>query len=415
MNTQKLTAAKLWIVGTSPSGVTADSAADQPYLAAALFALRPFESRHVARITADTAWRLYVNTEWMEQASVAELGRELAHLTWHLLADHAVRAHAQGVTRETSECWRTASDLAIAETLSPAELVPSSLPGANEWRRSAGQPTETIYADRRRAGLDPDGPEDDRDQCGSAADGIRRIYELPPDTDVDGISRHRAEAIRFEVANEYRRLRGQRGDQYARIARWAAAVVEPTISWEPLLAAAIRRAVASAVGRGDFTYRRPSRRAAAMPQVVMPGRYRPAPQVAVVLDTSGSVDQRMHDRAMSELDRLLLSLGIGDSGVTVYSVDAAVHVAQRVRSSKDVVLVGSGGTDLRVGLDAAAQAIPRPEVIVVFTDGYTPWPAEPPRNASVIIALLAEGSAAPLPATPSWATRIECVDRDGGI
>jgi hypothetical protein len=48
---------------------------------------------------------------------------------------------------------------------------------------------------------------------------------------------------------------------------------------------------------------------------------------------------------------------------------------------------------------------PRPSVVIVLTDGYTPWPAAAPRAATVVVGLL--GPVPPEP--PSWArvVRIE--------
>ncbi|MGV9387357.1 hypothetical protein ACWDRB_67125 [Nonomuraea sp. NPDC003707] len=47
-----------------------------------------------------------------------------------------------------------------------------------------------------------------------------------------------------------------------------------------------------------------------------------------------------------------------------------------------MTLVGSG-TDLRPGIAKALRASPRPDVIVVLTDGQTPWPQE--RLASRVV------------------------------
>lgn len=46
--------------------------------------------------------------------------------------------------------------------------------------------------------------------------------------------------------------------------------------------------------------------------------------------------------------------------------------------------LGAGGTYLRIGLRAAAEERPRrsgraPDVVIVLTDGGTPWPAAPPQ------------------------------------
>jgi predicted metal-dependent peptidase len=70
-------------------------------------------------------------------------------------------------------------------------------------------------------------------------------------------------------------------------------------------------------------------------------------------------------------------VGVGNR-VSVYSCDSAVHTAQTVCSSEEIALVGGGGTNMVRGIMRAATASPRPDVIVVLTDGYTPWPGESP-------------------------------------
>jgi predicted metal-dependent peptidase len=68
-----------------------------------------------------------------------------------------------------------------------------------------------------------------------------------------------------------------------------------------------------------------------------------------------------------------------------------------------VRLVGGGGTDLRVGIGAAEASRPRPDVVIVLTDGLTPWPERPGR-ARLVVALI--GGAAAAPSVPAWATTV---------
>jgi predicted metal-dependent peptidase len=71
-----------------------------------------------------------------------------------------------------------------------------------------------------------------------------------------------------------------------------------------------------------------------------------------------------------------------------------------------VRLVGGGGTDLRVGIAAAQASRPRPDVVVVLTDGYTPWPAQPTRARLVVAIIGDEGTAQEV---PTWATTVLAV------
>ncbi|MEO6882303.1 MAG: VWA-like domain-containing protein [Mycobacteriaceae bacterium] len=418
MDVQKLAAAKLWLISPAPAGPgrlpRPDSPRDLPYLAHALYALITVASSDVARMTVDEWWRVYVNPDWLTRASTAEVGREVAHVSWHLLADHAGRARDQDVDRGTAEAWTTAADVSVAHTLAPDRLGPDQLPTAVDRGLPVGLSAEEYYALLGRLPVaagpgDAGAPLDQAGRCGSGADGVARGHEHGAGADLGAVSTFEGDEIRRQVAIAYRQhAAGRRGTLPGDALRWVRTTLDPTTAWEPLLSGAVRRAVGWAAGRGDFTYRRPSRRASVTPGVVLPGQHRPVPQLAIVVDTSGSVDDRLLARALGEVDAAIAALGVPGSQVTVYSVDAAVHSASKIRRARDVELVGAGGTDLRVGLRRAEQQRPRPDVIIVFTDGDTPWPATPPPGAAVVVALLGRERSR-LPPTPCWVTRVECL------
>jgi predicted metal-dependent peptidase len=412
LDLDKLAAAKLWLisepVAPSPSGPR-----DQPYLAHALYALVPVAEPAVPRITCDERWRVYVNPDWLTTTDVPDVARELAHVTWHLLLEHADRARDQHVDATTSRAWTEASDATVAHTLGHDGLCPSDLPSAVDLELPPGRSAEEYFAviARMQVPTDPDPRALPPDAgCGSAVDGVRREHELPPDVDVGEVLPEDARDIRRRVAIDYveHQERRGRGDTPGDAWRWATQILQPKVRWEPLLAGAVRRAAGWANGRTDHTYSRPSRRQSTTPRILLPGLRRPVPQVAVVVDTSGSVDDVLLGRALGEVDGALRGLGVADSSVCVYSCDAAVHQVQRVRRARDARLAGGGGTDMRVGIRAAAGQRPRPDLIVVFTDGDTPWPRTPPPGSAVIAALLGRDRSR-LPPTPSWATRVECL------
>jgi predicted metal-dependent peptidase len=68
-----------------------------------------------------------------------------------------------------------------------------------------------------------------------------------------------------------------------------------------------------------------------------------------------------------------------------------------------VQLVGGGGTDMRVGIAAAEGTRPRPDVVVVLSDGLTPWPDQPTR-ARLVVAILGDQSA--VHQAPAWSTAV---------
>jgi predicted metal-dependent peptidase len=93
---------------------------------------------------------------------------------------------------------------------------------------------------------------------------------------------------------------------------------------------------------------------------------------------------------------------VANRGTRVLACDTAVHTVARVASARQLDLVGGGGTDMGEGITAALRLRPRPRVIVVLTDGHTPWPAEAPRDARVVVGLLGRQA----PAAPRWAKSV---------
>lgn len=425
----RLAAAKLWLVTSEPG------CGDLPYLATAVYAFLPVVSAQVASLTVDVRWRLYVNETWLLATDVPVIGRELAHLALHLLADHATRAQDVGVTRRTSAAWVSAADATIAELLDDEEAqgtgvshAPGRAPGTPHGQHELalpaalgldpGRSAEEHFA--RLSGLpvssgsasasgDDDEPDDGAlggvdATCGSGCDGHARAYEVVDDT---GVDEHAARSIRERVAVEFRGRVTTRGTLPGEWERWVSRVLEPVVDWRQVLHAAVRRGMGWAAGQTDYSYSRPSRRQSASPDVVLPSMRRPVPRVAVVVDTSGSVDDGLLAQALGEVDGVLRSLAVGDGQVTVLAVDAAVQAVSTVRSARDVRLGGGGGTDMELGIEAALATRPRPDLVVLLTDGETGWPSRP--TPVPLVAVILGRLRSELPATPPWAVRVECV------
>jgi predicted metal-dependent peptidase len=249
------------------------------------------------------------------------------------------------------------------------------------------------------------GSEDGDRDCGSGADGQPRTGEDPSGGDgpprPEGLPGWQADLLRRQVAAEILRHGREAGSVPAGLARWAQQTLAPVVNWRTLLAAELRRAVADRAGAADYSYRRPSRRAAAVGNVVLPALRHPVPDVAVVCDTSGSMTDELLAMTLAEVEGLLRSLGVIRQ-LRVLACDAAAGPAQRVTSARQVELTGGGGTDMGAGIAAAVALRPRPAITVVLTDGYTPWPARPPKGTRVLIALLGDRA----PEAPFWARAV---------
>jgi predicted metal-dependent peptidase len=374
-----------------------------PYFATALFALRVVSAPGLATFAVDRDWRVYVDPVTVAEWTIEEIGAVLLHEVLHLLRDHAGRGQDQGVTDQTATAWNTACDAEINDDLVEAG---APLPGEPILPSTLGQPAgrlaETYYRPRCRAG----GPD-----CGSGAHSRPRPQEQKalagdPDADQDGIDPLEAAGIRGEAAAAVLAASQKSpGNVPDGLRRWASIQLQPVMDWRREFASLVRRAAYETAGRVDYRQGRRNRRAAAVPTVVLPGLVRPVPSVAVVIDTSASVDAGELSAAVAEVGGIAAAIGARHRRVTVFAVDAQVQAVSRAARGRDIELAGGGGTDMRKGLEAAVALRPRPHVIVVLTDGWTPWPDRPPAGASVIVGLLGN-EAAESSTLPAWARAV---------
>jgi hypothetical protein len=355
----------------------------RPYLADALFALRVVEDRSVPTMAVDAHWRVYVSPGFVARTPVEELAGVWVHEVSHLLRDHHGRS--EGYAREHGEYGpgeplrrNIAADFEINDDIYgdglplPAGAVLPSMLGLPD-----GLLLEEYLRTSSMSGLSSDLAWLD---CGSGADGQDRPWELGPDG-AYGLSRQERDAVRFRVAEG---IRGRPGDSPEGWRRWAEEAFHPPPSGPPPPAVAAT-AAAGAPGAGEnHSYRRPSRRSAGVPGVLLPSLRRTPPRVCVVIDTSGSVSDAELGSALLEVVAISRAVGGRRDLVSVLSCDAAAGVAVPLCRAENVELVGGGGTDLRSGFARALRSRPRPDVIVALTDGQTPWPSAQPPCRTVV-------------------------------
>jgi predicted metal-dependent peptidase len=109
--------------------------------------------------------------------------------------------------------------------------------------------------------------------------------------------------------------------------------------------------------------------------------------------------------ALAEIDALLTRAGLRAGQLRVLAVDPVVHTVGRVTRANQVRLAGGGGTDMGEGIRAAAALRPRPSIVVVLTDGYTPWPQRPPKGIRVVVGRF--GGSPIDRAAPGWARVVD--------
>ena len=150
----------------------------------------------------------------------------------------------------------------------------------------------------------------------------------------------------------------------------------PKISWQEHL----RKALMSTIrGRDIYTWQRPNRRKLALaPHVYMPGRAGlQGPEIAVEIDTSGSIGERELKTFLGELSGILDE--IQPRKIHAMYVDDGLHGdVIELEDSNELAELGKkagggGGTDMTTVFKVIAERQLPIESVVIFTDGYTPF------------------------------------------
>ena len=372
-----------------------------PYFAHALFRTPIITTPAVPVAAMDMHGRMYINPQVVKEWTPEHIATILVHEMFHLLNEHFDRKGARDQKR-----WNIATDMEIANMLRTMDFRLDT-PTGHIIPEQYDLPDDLLaeeYYERLTDGSDNGDTDGDGNgggngnennggsssggghPSGSASDGTEKPWELPPDNaEHPGLNDTEQELLRREVAHALEQHYKDRGDIPAHLERLVKCYKKrKEVNWRELLRRHVKRAL-TVTGHGDhYTYRRPNRRHAGS-QFIFPSLARVRPEVAVVIDTSGSMSDTELNVALNEVDALLQELR---SEVTVLSVDADVHTTQRIRSTRQTKLEGGGGTDMMCGIHAAMQLKPSPHAIIVITDGHTPWSDTRPQNAPPVIAVL---------------------------
>jgi predicted metal-dependent peptidase len=375
-----------------------------PYVAAILWSVSFKPMPGIGTLGVDKHWRCIYDPAVLQKWTQEEIVGVVFHEINHLIRDHPMRSEAivgldpsikpENLSDEIKNnlmVMNLAEDAEINPDLLkcgfklPGEpMLPSAIPAkdgllAEEYYR--------LFPPKRLNKTTGIG----HGKCGSCAGNPNSGEEDAP-AKGQGISKGEQELIKRSVAKEIEQAGKTRGDIPAGLQRWADALLHPQVKWSKELASVVRRSIIEVMGKQDYTYKRPSRKAGCLgQQIITPGTKAFTPNVAMIIDTSGSMGTEDLQKAIAECKGVLRALGGSGYGITEIAVDCAVTVKKKVRTVGQVNLAGGGGTDMRIGLRAAEELKPIPHVVVVVTDGYTPWPTEASPFKTIVV-LTQEGA-----------------------
>ena len=242
--------------------------------------------------------------------------------------------------------------------------------------------------------------------CGSGADGQKREYELPAPQDggPDGVSEEDMEVIRQQVAIKVTQSEKARGEVPAGILRVFEDMLKPPkANWRTLLMQAARDCIGYVYGQEEYSYALPPRRVPIDRQLILPAVMSPTPNVGLLFDTSGSMSDDDLVRAASETEGIFRNLD-PSARIRYLACDSKCYGVSDLNSVRSLELAGGGGTDMRIGITEALSQKEKMDILIIFTDGYTPWPDVAPKGMKIVCCLIGSHVS---DSTPSWMKTIQ--------
>lgn len=382
-----------------------------PYLSKGMWALTFVVTDQVPTMAIDKWWRCYVNPKHIEECLAESSDAVIAgvvHETLHPTLRHTERG-------EACKCgdrmhWNTCGDVELNQRIVEAGIrlfsqdVTHTMLG---WPANLSAEEYYRLPRKKKDGGGGGGKGDTPCSAGSGANGVVQPWELPgpgqpgaSEKTPPGLTPAEASIVRAAVAGAVRdhAQKNGRGSVPAGLLRWAEEMIEtPPVDWRALVTARVQYHIDSK--RGPVaSYARPSRRSS-VGGLMLPVHRNPRANVIVVGDTSGSMRETDIGKIIGIVWQAIEALGT----VKAIGCDAAATEPVECRHIDDLreALRGGGGTDMSLGIRAAAEH--NPDAILVVTDGDTGWPAEQP-DVPVVVVLTRHTLSEP---PPDWADVID--------
>jgi predicted metal-dependent peptidase len=292
----------------------------------------------------------------------------------HIVFKHGLRRGSRN-----PQLWNIACDYAINLILHEAGF--EVIQGCLFDPRFKGMSAEQVY-DMLKQEMDKENKKRKQNGEGKAGPG-----DLHQDTsgmgedvrepaNIDAEARAKAEQqIQQKVAQAANMAR-MAGKMPAGVARLVDEILNPTVPWQDLL-----REYMTRVTKDNESWSRRNRR---FTDVYLPSRHsQRMGEIVVIGDTSGSITNQELARIASEV--AAISEAVNPERIRLVWADTEVAGEQEFEAG-DIIKAdpkGGGGTDMRVPLQHIDQY--QPEIAVLVTDGYTPWPNVEPEYPLIVV------------------------------
>ncbi|NJC28300.1 vWA domain-containing protein [Neolewinella antarctica] len=385
-----------------------------PWFGPALFRCRIIVTERTEVASIDLSYNVYWNPAavaeiWAsnpeEIDALKEIGFLWIHEISHRLRQHAERRESLLTKRPVDpRTWNIAADFEINDNPWPGLTMPAVYPGMLPGKfgfangRLAEEYLTMVEGAEHDFALLPDE--------GSGVHGEAREWETG---DVQDISDLDTELIRRKVADEMKKAGPSAIPASWR--SWSESVLTSKTNWRRSLSHRMSVAIHQGIGsRIDYSFARPSRRQAVYHPILAPSlRGDRTARIAIVVDTSGSIGSASLKRSLAEVAGVVRTFRYP---VTIIPCDNRTFEPVRVVAAEEAYriqsLPGGGLTDMRAGIAEAQKLRPKPDVILVLTDGFTPYPKERLAVPVVFGILLEENSVVadvPRPPQPPFGPR----------
>lgn len=307
--------------------------------------------------------RLLYNPEFTLSLGQEQLRGVLIHEVMHCVLDHQGRRGGRDPV-----LWNVAADLAVNPILEDSRFcLPAGalFPGQKPFEGlPKGKSADWYYAALQESGFTAQGgPGDDPGGCG----GVQ-------DAGGGGEAEAAASQAEWRVAvAQASQASQQAGKLPGDLARLVGEVLSPRVPWYEVL-----RRFVSSHARNDYCWSRPNRRHLAA-GLYLPGMYsEELGDVAVAVDTSGSITPQLLSSFAGEAQGVLEAF---DCRCTLIYCDARVHLVQewsRQDGPLRLEAVGGGGTShvpVFEWLEASGRQF---TCLICLTDLYTAFPERHP-------------------------------------
>jgi predicted metal-dependent peptidase len=311
--------------------------------------------------------KLYVNEEWVDTLDDDETLGVLAHEVMHIALAHGIRLMGRDHT-----IWNFACDFAINLVLKETgfTLPKGGLIDDKYKDMSADQIYEQLMKEvdkQRKAGNGGKTGEIGKQMLGDAGGMLGDLR--PNDAAADPAHQAKVErSIQQRVAQAANVAR-MAGKLAGSLERLVGEILDPSVPWTDIL-----RDYMTRITKDDEVWSRRNRR---FQDVYLPARHsEKMGPIVLIGDTSGSIGNDELTKYTGEA--VMIAEDVRPERIIFLWADTKVAGVQEFEEGDPIVPQpkGGGGTDMRVPLKAAEEY--QPEVVVLFTDGYTPWPEVEP-------------------------------------